>query len=194
VTAVADAPHAPALEAALAEVAGRLRRITVRVRSGRSGEGAGVIWSAAGLVVTNAHVARERAQVVLGDGRRFEARTLAWDARRDLAALAIPARDLPAAEPRDSRTVRVGELALGVGHPLGVPGALSVGIVHSTATGLARAVIRSDLRLAPGNSGGPLADAAGRVIGINAMIADGLALAVASETVDRFLTEVAAAR
>ncbi len=190
-SAVAEAPAASSLGAALADVAARLRRATVRVRGGGAGEGAGVIWRQAGLVVTNAHVARGRAQVALGDGRRYEVRLLAWDERRDLAALVIPARDLPAAERRDSRTVRVGELALGVGHPLGVPGALSAGIVHSVIASPARALIRADLRLAPGNSGGPLADAAGRVIGINAMIAGGLALAVATETVERFLAEAA---
>jgi len=190
VSAVADAPAASSLGAALADVAARLRRVTVRVRNGGAGEGAGVIWRA-GLVVTNAHVARERALVALGDGRRFEARALAWDERRDLAALVIPARDLPAADRRDSRTVRVGELALGVGHPLGVPGALSAGVVHSVLTSPARALIRADLRLAPGNSGGPLADAAGCVMGINAMIAGGLALAVATETIERFLAEAA---
>jgi serine protease Do len=191
VSAVSAAPAASTLGAALADVAARLRRVTVRVRSGRAGEGAGVLWRSAGLVVTNAHVARERALVVLADGRCFEARAVAWDDSRDLAALVVPSRDLPEAERRDSRTVRVGELVLGVGHPLGVPGALSAGVVHSVLTSPARAVIRSDLRLAPGNSGGPLADAAGRVIGINAMIADGLALAVATETIERFLAEAA---
>jgi len=190
VSAGADPPSSRVLGDALADVAARLRRVTVRVGSGRAGEGAGVIWSADGVIVTNAHVARERAEVVLGDGRRFDAPVVAWDPRLDLAALVVAARDLPTAERRDSRSVRVGELVLGVGHPLGVPGALSLGVVHSTS----RATIRSDLRLAPGNSGGPLADAAGRVIGVNAMIADGLALAVTSESIERFLAGVAVAR
>ena len=185
-----------ALGAALGEVAAGLRRVTVRIASGRGRaggagalEGAGVVWREDGLIVTNAHVARDRAQVVLGDVR-FDAPVVAWDEHLDLAALVVPARGLPVAARRASRAVRVGELVLGVGHPLGVPGALSVGIVHSTS----RAVIRSDLRLAPGNSGGPLADAAGRVIGVNAMIADGLALAVGSDAIEAFVARVAEAR
>jgi serine protease Do len=166
-----------------------LRRVTVRIASGRGGEGAGVVWREDGLIVTNAHVARERARVAVGEAR-FDAPVVAWDERLDLAALVVPARGLPVADRRASGTVRVGELVLGVGHPLGVAGALSVGIVHSTS----REAIRSDLRLAPGNSGGPLADAAGRVIGVNAMIADGLGLAVASDAIEAFVARVAEAR
>ena len=177
------------LDAALADVAARLRRVTVRIASGRGGEGAGIVWREDGLIVTNAHVARERARVAVGDAR-FDAPVVAWDERLDLAALVVPARGLPAADRRASRTVRVGELVLGVGHPLGVPGALSVGIVHSTLPG----AIRSDLRLAPGNSGGPLADAAGRVIGVNAMIADGLGLAVGGDAIEAFVARVTEAR
>jgi serine protease Do len=166
-----------------------VRRVTVRIASGRGGEGAGVVWRADGLIVTNAHLAREWARVAVGEAR-FEAPVVAWDERLDLAALVVPARGLPVADRRASGTVRVGELVLGVGHPLGVAGALSVGIVHSTS----REAIRSDLRLAPGNSGGPLADAAGRVIGVNAMIADGLGLAVASDAIEAFVARVAEAR
>jgi serine protease Do len=176
---------------ALTEVAERLRRVTVRVRSRGSGEASGVIWARAGYIVTNAHVARRHATVVLADGRAFEAPVVAWDPSRDLAALAVEDQGLPGADVRDSAGVRVGELVLGVGNPLGLRGAVSTGVIH--AAGGDR-WIRADLRLAPGNSGGPLADAHGRVIGINAMVAGGLALAVPSNTVARFLANLPRAR
>jgi serine protease Do len=166
---------------AFGEVAERLRRATVEVETA-----SGVIWDAAGLIITNAHVARGRgARVKLWDGRSFEAQVLARDPRRDLASLRIAAGDLPAAAAGDSSALRVGELVMAVGNPLGFVGALSTGVVHA----LSRRWVHADVRLAPGNSGGPLADARGRVIGINTMIANGVALAVPANSVVRLLRE-----
>ena len=83
----------PGLDAALEDVADRLRRVTVQVRAGSRSAGAGVVWLRRGLVVTNAHVATgTAAEVVLPDGRALEGRLLARDPRRDLAAFALPAR------------------------------------------------------------------------------------------------------
>lgn len=176
------------------EIAERLRRSTVPVFSDRRrGGGSGVVWKSDGLIVTNAHVAREsHAQVELWDGRRFEARTVAYDGRRDLAALRIAALDsaLEAAAPGDSGALRPGELVIAVGSPLGFSGALSTGVVHSIGAlpGMGRQNwIRADVRLAPGNSGGPLADARGNVIGINTAIVNGLGAAVPSNAVAAFL-------
>jgi len=177
-----------ALDGALAAIAERLARITVRIVSPRAGSASGVIWTPGGIVVTNAHVTRDDAVAVLSTGDRARARLLAWDPEIDLAALAIDARALPVAEVRDSRTLRTGELALAVGNPLGLGAALTAGIVHAAPNDdRGPKLIQADLRLAPGNSGGPLADARGRVIGINAMISGGLALAVPSRAVARFL-------
>jgi serine protease Do len=146
--------------------------------------GSGVIWDDAGLIVTNAHVAREpKLRVELWDGRSFEASVVARDSRRDLASLRIAAAGLPAVIAGDSAALRVGELVMAVGNPLGFVGALTTGVVHA----LTRRWVQADVRLAPGNSGGPLADARGRVIGINTMIAGGLALAVPSNSVTQFL-------
>lgn len=96
------------------------------------------------------------------------------------------------AEIGDSDSLRVGQLVVAVGNPLGLSGAVTAGLIH--AIGPRRpagpSLIQADLRLAPGNSGGPLADARGRVIGINAMIAGGLALAVPSSLVARFLAKL----
>lgn len=164
------------------EVSERLRRSTVEVTSGgHRGFGSGVIWSPEGLILTNAHVARHReARVTLWDGRSFPARVAARDTRRDLAALRIDAARLEAALPGDSGAVRPGELVIAVGSPLGFSGALSTGVVHSIGPipGMGdQRWIRADVRLAPGNSGGPLADASGRVIGINTAVAHGLGVA-----------------
>lgn len=184
-------PAAADVPAALSALADSLRRSTVEVRLSRSGAGSGVIWSADGLIVTNAHVARaDRARVVLWDGRELDGTVTARDPHRDLAALAVPADHLPAATVGDARPVRAGDLVAALGNPLGIAGALALGIVHVVEPGAPAADprwIRADIRLAPGNSGGPLADARGRVIGINTLIAAGLGVAVPSGTVARFL-------
>jgi serine protease Do len=150
-----------------------------------------VIWSADGAIITNAHVARaSQIRVQLWDGREFDAALVSRDTRRDLAELRISAANLPAASPADSSQVRPGELAIAIGNPLGFVGALTTGVVH--AVGPLRRLgsepwVQADVRLAPGNSGGPLADAHGRVIGINTMVAGSLALAVPSNAVTNFL-------
>jgi len=176
------------------EVAERLRRSTVQVSNRRSsrGAGSGVIWTADGLIITNAHVASsDRAQVELWDGRKFEAEVTARDTRRDVASLRISARDLPAATAADSATLKPGELVLAVGNPLGFIGALTTGVVHAVGPlrGIGRQPwVQAAVRLAPGNSGGPLANARGHVIGLNTMIAaGGLALAVPSNAVAEFV-------
>jgi serine protease Do len=174
------------------EVSERLRRSTVRVSSGRrDGFGSGVIWNAAGLVLTNAHVATHReSQVELWDGRRFPARVTTRDPRRDLAILRIAAPGLDAATPGDSGALRAGELVIAVGNPMGFAGAVSTGVVHSIGQlpGMGRqSWILANVRLAPGNSGGPLADARGRVVGINTAIVNGLGVAAPSNAVADFL-------
>jgi serine protease Do len=176
------------------EIAERLRRSTVQVSSGNGrnrGGASGVIWLADGLIVTNAHVARStRPRVELWDGRDFEAQVAAYDARRDLAALRITADGLAPATAGDSSVLRPGELAIAVGNPLGFAGAVSTGVIHSIGplSGMgAQDWVRATARLAPGNSGGPLANAKGKVIGINTAIINGLGLAVPSRDIAEFL-------
>src|SRR3984957_1335985 len=118
---------------ALGEVAERLRRSTVQVRllDAQAG-GTGVIATADGRIVTNAHVARgKQASIELWDGRELPATLLARDARRDLATLQISAGGLPAAVFGDSNKLRVGELVIAIGNPMGFIGALTTGVVHS---------------------------------------------------------------
>jgi len=172
------------------EIAEHLRRSTVLIHAGSRGNGSGVIWTSDGIIVTNAHVARRSAlRVQLWDGRELPAEIMSRDPRRDLALLHINGEDLPAARPADSSQVRPGELAIAIGNPMGFVGALTTGVIH--AVGPLRRLgsqswVQASVRLAPGNSGGPLADAQGRVIGINTMVAGRLALAVPSNAVCQF--------
>jgi serine protease Do len=173
------------------EDAEQLRRSTVWIHAGGRGSGSGVMWSTEGTIVTNAHVVRSsNIRVQLWDGREFDAAVSARDPRRDLAALRIAASSLSAACPADSSKLRPGELAIAIGNPLGFVGALTTGVIH--AIGPLRALgsqtwVQASVRLAPGNSGGPLADACGQVIGINTMVAGRLALAIPSNAVRDFL-------
>jgi serine protease Do len=183
----------PGLNAALGDLADRLRRVTVQVLAGARSAGAGVVWLRHGLVVTNAHVATgPGAEVVLPDGRAVQARLLARDPRRDLAALLLPPGDHEPAVRTDARGLRPGELVAAVGHPLGVAYAAALGLVHRAPTGGRGPAgwLQADIRLAPGNSGGPLADASGGIVGINAMIVGGLGLAVPTHLVERFVHEI----
>jgi serine protease Do len=174
------------------EIAEQLRRSTVLIQSGGRGAGSGVIWSSDGLVVTNAHVVRGgRVNVQLWDGREFEAAIASRDPRRDLAQLRIDAANLPAASQADSSEVRPGEIVIAIGNPMGFVGALATGVIHAVSPlrGLgSQSWVQADVRLAPGNSGGPLANAHGRVVGINSMVAGSLALAIPSNAVRDFLS------
>jgi serine protease Do len=178
--------------AGFGEIAEQLRRSTVLVHAGGRGNGSGVIWSTDGVIITNAHVARaSRLSIQLWDGRELGGSVILRDPRRDLAQLRVEASNLPAASIADSSQVRPGELAIAIGNPLGFVGALTTGVIHTVAPirGLgSQPWVQANVRLAPGNSGGPLADARGRIIGINSMVARGLALAIPSNTVTQFLS------
>jgi len=172
----------------LAQIADGLRQVTVEVAAGDGG-GAGVLW-APDIVVTNLHVLRGRdVRVRLADDRRFDARVIAGDRRADLAVIRMPRAGVPPALVTDSETLRVGSVVVALGHPLGLRRTLTAGVVHAIAALIpgGRRWIQADVRLAPGNSGGPLADSAGRVVGINTMIAGRLALAIPINEVRRFV-------
>lgn len=174
------------LDDAFAGVAANLRASTVRLHDARGrGSGSAIVWSNDGLLLTNAHVARGPYAVVeTADGRQLRGKLLGRDADRDLAALRVDPDELglPAVALRTGE-LRPGELVLAVGNPLGLVGAVTAGLVQRCN---ARWVI-ADVRLAPGNSGGPLADASGRVVGINSVVAGPLALAVPISAVVDFL-------
>lgn len=173
------------------EIAEKLRRSTVHISAGRRGHGSGVIVKPEGVIVTNAHVAAfSPMEVELWDGRRAQAVLSMRDTARDVAVLRVPLSELPVAPFADSDQLRVGELVIAVGNPLGFTGALTTGVVHAVGRvpGLGpRQWIQADVRLAPGNSGGPLANARGHIVGINTMVAGGTGLAIPSNTVSRLL-------
>lgn len=163
--------------------------VQVRSRRGR-GAGAGFFWSPDGSVMTNHHVVAgsRRIEVVLADDRSLGAEVVRSSRRLDLAMLRLrnAPGDLGTLRVGDSDALRIGELVFAVGHPWGRRGAVTAGIVSGLGSvgrpfGRAR-YVQSDAYLAPGNSGGPLVNARGEVVGVNAMISGGLSLAVPSNT------------
>jgi serine protease Do len=164
------------------------RRSVVQVRTGGRGIGAGVIWPGDGLVLTNYHVVaggRRNVQVALHDGRTLGADVIKSSRSLDLAQLRLgDNHDLPAALVGDSDALRVGELVYAIGHPWGRVGAVSAGIVGGVGDlrgpGSSTRYVRSDVVLAPGNSGGPLLNARGEVVAINAMIFGSTAISIPS--------------
>jgi S1-C subfamily serine protease len=188
----------PNLSAEVAELAARVRPAVVIIRS--AGQGAGVIWRPDGVVLTNNHVvARDRVEVVLADGRQLPGEVFRRSPERDLAAIKVPAGDLPSVSVGDSRSLRAGELVVAVGNPLGVPLAVSLGIVSGATRrvrlggGQTGELIQADVDLYPGNSGGPLVNSRGQVVGLNSMVeGPGNALAVPSHVAQAFLADEAA--
>jgi serine protease Do len=179
----------------LAALADRVRPSVVEVRDG-PGAGSGVIWAPDGLIVTNHHVVPgARAQVRLADGRTFSATVERRDPGRDLAALRLDADGLPAAPIGDSRALRVGQIVVAVGNPHGQPRVVTVGVVSGEPEGSQgrlrwRNAVAAEIELRPGNSGGPLLNAAGEVVAINSMvIGPRLALSIPSHTVQAFLRQ-----
>lgn len=166
----------------------QIRPAVVAVRDGRRGSGSGVVW-AANIVITNHHVVQgETPEIVFIDGRKATAKVVARDPRNDIVALQVERTPDPVTI-GDSLALRVGQLVMAIGHPLGVENAVTTGIISALPTAAdPRALIRSDLHLNPGNSGGPLFAADGKVIGINSMVAGpGTALSVPSNTVQGLL-------
>ena len=181
------------------------RASVVQVLSGGHGIGTGVIWrsnAARSEIVTNAHVVagagrQSGIRIVTHDGREFDATVTASNPQLDLAMVRVDAGNLPVAKVADSAHVRVGEMVFAIGNPWGNVGVVTSGIISGTGSieirdgnrGERRAqYIRSDVRLAPGNSGGPLLNAEGAVVGINAMIFGGdLSVAIPSHVATEWI-------
>lgn len=186
------------LNNALSGVAEEVRRSLVQVTNGPRGTGAGIIWDADGLIITNAHVVRRRSpKVILPDGQIVPARILAVDTDNDLAALAVDAGKLPAVKPGSSRDLKAGQWVMAMGHPWGIVGSLTSGVVVGADSGLPgmpsdRDLVAVSLHLRPGYSGGPLVDAWGRVVGVNTMmVGPEVGLAVPVHVAEAFLAAVA---
>ena len=173
----------------------------VIVRGRRHGAGAGIVWAEKGLILTNNHVVgRQTPTVVLQNDGEYESRLLARDPEVDLALLSIEATGLTPLRPA-SVSPRVGELVFAFGHAWGQRNTVTRGIISALAFAQNRRgdnlpVVRSDVPLAPGNSGGPLVNTYGEVVGINAMIVGGdqsvsIAVSVANEFVNKVLSSQA---
>ena len=144
-------------------------------REVQRGVGSGFIISADGFVLTNAHVVEgaDQVTVTLSDRREFKAKVLGADRRSDVAVLKLDATNLPYLRTGDSSKIRVGEWVLAIGSPFGLENTVTAGIISAKSrdTGDYLPLIQSDVAVNPGNSGGPLINLRGEVIGINSQIA-----------------------
>lgn len=164
---------------AFSDLIARVRQSLVMVQNGHQGAGAGVVWGE-GLILTNNHVAvQESPTILLPDGREVRAKVMSRDPEIDLALLSAEINGTASLAFADSRRVRPGELVLAMGHPLGQRNVVTMGVVSSLETAQTNGkrksipIIRSDVVLLPGNSGGPLLNASGEVIGINTLVVGG---------------------
>ena len=194
-------PDADAFDAYSRTVSGVAERVTPsvahlavsrRTRRGRAeGAGSGVAISSDGFMLTSAHVVAGGGglSATFSDGRELSAEVVGSDALSDLAVVRVDARDLAPAQLGDADDLRVGQLVVAIGSPMGLAGTVTAGVVSAlgrslptqsgSAGRLVENVIQTDAALNPGNSGGALADGLGRVVGINTAVAGiGLGLAV----------------
>ena len=194
-------PDADAFDAYSRTVSGVAERVTPsvahlavsrRTRRGRAdGAGSGFAISSDGFMLTSAHVVAGGSglSATFSDGRELSAEVVGSDALSDLAVVRVDARDLAPAQLGDADDLRVGQLVVAIGSPMGLAGTVTAGVVSAlgrslptqsgSAGRLVENVIQTDAALNPGNSGGALADGLGRVVGINTAVAGiGLGLAV----------------
>jgi serine protease Do len=182
----------------LAETIEQVQRSLVIVQGHRHGFGAGVIWRKNGMILTNAHVVNQHTpRIVLPNGSEFPAKVLRRDTEIDLALLEIAAGDLAAVQIASQSELRIGQLVFAVGHPWGQRGFITLGVLAAQALAQTRGprrmvpVLRTDAQLAPGNSGGPLVNAAGKVIGLNTLILGGdQGIAIPAYLAEQFVNEV----
>jgi S1-C subfamily serine protease len=186
-------------------VADKLRPAVVNLRVGqgmRGGSGSGVLFAPDGFLLTNHHVVQgsERLRVRLNDGSEMHGRVVGNDPWTDLAVVKAEGDTFPFAVLGDSAKLKVGQLAVAIGSPLGFESTVTAGVIsalgrtmRSVSGHLVDNIIQTDAALNPGNSGGPLVDSAGRVVGINTAIiqpAQGICFAVPVNTAATILPQL----
>ena len=167
------------------------------------GQGSGIILDKKGLIITNNHVidGASQVQVHLKDGRAFTGDVVGSDEATDVAVIRVDASDLPASELGDSEALKVGQLVLAIGNALALPGGPTVSMGVLSAKGrplpgtdfIFEGLLQTDAAVNPGNSGGPLADLDGRIIGITTMMipfAQGMGFAIPINTVKKIAEEI----
>lgn len=163
-------------EQTIIRVARSITPTVVSVAVDNRGSGSGAIIRADGMILTNAHVVGQAKQVgiTLADGRKLAGTVLGRDAGLDVAVVRVTARDLPVAPLGDSDALQVGQLAIAIGNPLGLDRTVTMGVVSAVNRATPQlggeTFIQTDAAISPGNSGGPLVDSRGRVIGINSAL------------------------
>jgi S1-C subfamily serine protease len=203
-----DAELLDAYSQAVIGVVGRIGpavlSITGHPADGQRGQGSGFLITPDGFALTNSHVARGRARLraITEEGDALEARLIGDDPATDLALIRLAARDLPHAELGDSEGLQVGQLVIAMGNPFGFRSTVSTGVVSARGRAmrseqgrLIENVVQHTAPLNPGNSGGPLVDSRGRVVGINTAIiamAQGLGFAVPATTARWVVSELLA--
>lgn len=194
-------------ETRMIEIVKRIAPTVVSVRSYKStgeklGLASGIIVTADGEILTNNHVVNEgsKLMVTLADGRELEAKNLGGDPLIDLAIVKIPATGLQVAPLGDSTKLQVGQTAIAIGNPYGFERTVTVGVVSALGRSIPGGgaslsnLIQTDAKIYPGNSGGPLLDSSGRVIGVNTAVVGGevgvLGFAIPINTARRAMEDV----
>jgi S1-C subfamily serine protease len=200
-----DAEALDAFSNVVVTVAENLRPAVVNLRVGRGargGTGSGVLFTPDGFLLTNHHVVEmsERVRVRLNDGSEMAGRVVGNDPWTDLAVVQAEGDRFPCAELGDSAKLRVGQLAVAIGSPLGFESTVTAGVIsalgrtlRSISGHLVDNIIQTDAALNPGNSGGPLVDSSGRVVGINTAIiqpAQGICFAIPINTARTILPQL----
>ncbi|RMF80921.1 MAG: hypothetical protein D6737_06495 [Chloroflexi bacterium] len=166
------------INTAMAQTIAQAQASLVQIGRHERGVGAGVLYNRDGIIITNAHVVRDevRHNIVMPNGETVTAEQVAQDDVYDLAALKVQVAEIEPIEHGDSRGLQPGQLVFALGHPWGITGTTTAGVVISAEerltdrAGHTHPMIAVNIHLRPGNSGGPLIDSSGRLVGINTVM------------------------